>query len=133
VVSDMVKNIMVVDDDPDQIITVKQILEGLDGGYEVIGAQDGMECLELLENKMVPDLILLDIMMPEMSGWEVFDKLKENPFWKGIPVIFITAYSDELTKKSDDFLAEDFIVKPYEIHELKDKIDKVLEETQCPC
>ena len=68
----MKKKIMVVDDDLDQIHTIKLILGDFIDMYEVIGADSGMQCLQLLKNNHIPDLILLDIMMPKMSGWEVF-------------------------------------------------------------
>jgi len=72
----MIKTVLVVDDSPDVIYAIKHVLENLDDEYKVIGADGGMQCLELLENNQIPDIILLDIMMPEMSGWELFDRLK---------------------------------------------------------
>ena len=64
---------MIVDDEPDQISIIKKLL---DGEYEFIGANNGKQCFELLESGQIPDLILLDIMMPEMSGWTVYDRMK---------------------------------------------------------
>ena len=72
------KKIMVVDDDPYQTFTIKKSLERLDNNYEVIQAHGGIECLEILNNDKIPDIILLDIMMPEMNGWVVYKKLKAN-------------------------------------------------------
>ena len=72
----MAKKIMVVDDEPDILFTVGQMLEI--SGYEVIKATDGKDCLNKL-NEVIPDLVLLDIMMPEISGWDVAAKIKENP------------------------------------------------------
>ena len=120
------KTIMVVDDEPDQIITVKYILESSDGKYEIVGANSGIQCLELLKNNQIPDLILLDIMMPKMSGWQVLDRLKENPSWKNIPVIFLTARKDEIAKRAGGFLGDDFIEKPFNREDLKKRIDYVL-------
>ena len=78
----MPKKIMVVDDEPDILFTVGQVLET--SGYEVVKAKDGKECIELLSNMdTFPDLVLLDIMMPEISGWDVAAKIKENPSWTG--------------------------------------------------
>jgi len=96
--------------------------------YEVIPASDGAECFELLKNNVKPDVILLDIMMPKMNGWEVFDKLKENPLWKDIPIVFLTARTDNIATDAGGFLAEDFINKPVEVGELKKRIDKVLKK-----
>jgi len=124
------KKIMLVDDEECQIVSVKTALEESYGDeYKVIPARNGAECFELLKNNELPDLILLDVMMPEMSGWEVFDKLRDNPSWKEIPVVFLTARTDETAENAGEFLGEDYIEKPVEIEELKNRIDKVLEKT----
>jgi len=122
----MVKTIVVVDDEPSVIYTVKHGLEGSENEYRVIGVDRGQKCLELLENKQIPDLILLDIMMPEMSGWETRDKIKENMSWRDIPIVFLTARTDHVAKNAGEFLADDYIGKPFKITELKQKIDRIL-------
>jgi len=123
------KKIMIVDDDKNNIHTLKQSLEDMDADYKVTCASDGMQCLELLQNNEIPDLILLDIMMPEMSGWETFKNLQENPLWKDIPVFFLTARTDKVAINAGDFLAAEYIQKPYDIEDLKKRIDKVLKNT----
>ncbi len=120
--------VMVVDDDPDQISTIKYVLEGSDNKYEVIGAKDGLQCLQFLEDKKIPDLILLDIMMPEMNGWEVYNHLKDNYIWKNIPVIFLTARTDRVAKNAGVFLGDDYIEKPFNREDLIKRIDKVLKK-----
>ena len=120
----MVKKIMIVDDNPDIIFSIKSGLEVVEGNYEIIGAESGEKCLELLETE-TPDLILLDIMMPEMSGWETFDKLKGNESWGKIPVVFLTARTDRIAKNAGGFLGDDYIEKPFEITELKRRIDEI--------
>jgi DNA-binding response OmpR family regulator len=125
----MKKKIMVVDDEPDQIYSIKLFLEHSDE-YEVIGAKSGIECLELLKNKKIPDLILLDIMMPKMSGWDVFEHLKEKTEWKEIPIIFLTALTDEYSKILGQMTADDYIEKPYDSEHLKNRIEKVLKKTK---
>jgi CheY-like chemotaxis protein len=122
----MVKKIMVVDDDHDIAVSVKQTLENTGDGYKVIPAGNGRECFEFLHHNDLPDLILLDIMMPEMSGWEVFDKLKQNPVWKDIPVVFLTVRKDKTAERAGSFLGDDYIEKPFDIDELKKRIDKIL-------
>ena len=124
------KKIMIVDDDQDLIYSVKTGFE-LDcpNKYEIIIAENGKKCFELLEKNMKPDLILLDIMMPDMDGWEVFDKLKANPKYKNIPVIFLTARSDELAADAGAMIADDYIEKPVDISELRDRIEKVLKQS----
>ena len=83
------KKIMIVDDEPDITLTVKQYLEKSENPYRVICAESGRQCFELLAQGEIPDLIILDIMMPEINGWDVFDTLKEEPSWSHIPVIFL--------------------------------------------
>ena len=123
------KKIMVVDDESDQTQTVKQVLECSYNIYEVICVDSGMQCLQLLKNNQIPDLILLDVMMPGMNGWEVFAKLKENPSWRDIPVIFFTARSDKFAENAGSYLAVDYIKKPYEVEDLKKRIDKILKKS----
>lgn len=126
----MKKKIMVVDDEPDQVYTIQQFFE-FSGKYEVIGANSGMECVEVLKNeKKLPDLILLDIMMPERSGWDVFAQLKEKTEWREIPIIFLTALTDEYSKGFGSISADDYIEKPYDLDELKKRIEKVLNKTK---
>jgi CheY-like chemotaxis protein len=122
----MVKKILIVDDDPGVTHTVKYGLEGLDEDYEVIAVDSGEKCLQMLKNNEIPDLILLDIMMPEMSGWQTQEKIKENISWKNIPIVFLTARTDHAAKKAGSFFADDYVEKPCKITDLKQKIDKIL-------
>ena len=122
------KKIMVVDDDPDQISTLKYVLESLNNKYEVIGVNDGTQCLKLLNDSNIPDLILLDIMMPEMNGWEVYNQLKENSDWKNIPVIFLTARTDRIAKNAGEFLGDDYIEKPFNKEDLIKRIDDIFKD-----
>lgn len=120
------KKIMIVDDNVDLTYVVKKSLEKMENGYEVTSANRGKECFELLNEGKVPDLILLDIMMPEMNGWDVFAKLKENAGWRKIPIVFLTAKTDFFSKGLGMIPAHDYIEKPFEIDELKKRIDKIL-------
>lgn len=122
----MMKKVMIVDDEPDILYSLKQELEGLNAGYDVVSASDGRECLKLLDHGLIPDIILLDIMMPEMSGWEVFDRLKKNPSWKDIPIVFLTARTDGIARDAGGFLGEDYIQKPFKIKDLKKRINIAL-------
>ena len=125
------KKIMIVDDEQDQIFSVKTGFETeYPKEYEIIGAKNGKKCFELLEKNVKPDLILLDIMMPGMDGWEVFDKLRANQKYKNIPVILLTARSDGLAVNAGSMIADDYIEKPVDISELKSRIDKVLKKAK---
>ena len=122
----MAKKIMIVDDNPDLLYMVKKGLERIDEGYEVTGANGGKECFELLKKGDMPDIILLDVMMPEINGWDVFTKLKENPSWREIPVVFLTAKTDDYSKGFGKITADEYLTKPFEIADLKITIDKIL-------
>ena len=122
----MKKKIMMVDDEPDQLITVKMILEDLSDEYEFIGADSGEKCFELLKNNQIPDLIFLDIMMPGMNGWDVASEIKKNPKWNKIPIVFLTAKADPFSKTFGGIVSQDYITKPFERKELKESIDKIL-------
>ncbi|MBJ6802338.1 response regulator [Geomonas propionica] len=103
------KTILVVDDTIDNLIILYKMLRG---EYEVIGANSGQEALRLLQSA-APDLILLDIMMPEMDGYEVCRLLKQDPRLRGIPVIFISALNEEVDEtRGFEMGAVDFITKP---------------------
>ncbi len=124
----MPKKIMVVDDEPDILFTVGQVLET--SGYEVIKVKNGKECIDKLnELQDVPDLVLLDIMMPEISGWDVAAKIKENPAWKEIPIVFLTAKGDIMSIGMGNLTAEDYIVKPFDIKDLKERVNKILNKS----
>jgi len=123
----MKKRIMVVDDEPDVAYTVKSNLKNFDENYEIICVDGGEKCLKLLKNNQIPDIILLDIIMPGMNGWEVFDKIKANPSWKNIHIIFVTG-TDKVAENAKNFLGDDFIEKPYKPKELKEKIDRILKK-----
>ena len=121
----MSKKIMVVDDEPDILTTVGQMLEM--SGYEVIRAIDGKECLQKLDELSInPDLILLDIMMPDVSGWDVAAKIKENPKWNNIPIVFLTAKGDTMSIGLGGMASEDYIVKPFDVKDLISRIQRIL-------
>jgi two-component system alkaline phosphatase synthesis response regulator PhoP len=124
----MGKKIMVVDDEPDILSSVGQMLEL--NGYEVIKASDGKDCLDKLYSLSInPDLIILDIMMPDVSGWDVVAKLKENSKWKSIPVVFLTAKGDAMSVGMGGLTAMDYIVKPFDVKNLILRIKKILKDT----
>ena len=105
------KTILIVDDKPENISVLAAILKET---YRIKIAANGKRALELAASDSKPDLILLDIVMPEMDGYEVCKHLKENPDAANIPVIFTTAlegHKDE--EKGLQLGAEDFINKPY--------------------
>lgn len=117
------KKILIVDDEPHFITTVKDRLVMM--GYEVATASNGKEAIEKVQGS--PDLILLDIHMPEMDGIEVASKLKNSDKTRSIPIIMVTAKSQmEDVTKATDAGAVDYIVKPFSPQVLLEKIRKVL-------
>lgn len=108
-------NILVVDDQPINIKLLQRKLER--EGYEVTTAYNGLECLKVVKERK-PDLILLDVMMPEMDGIEACAKLKENEETETIPIIFITAKSSKEGKLEGlEVGAVDYITKPIDLEE----------------
>lgn len=105
-----------------------RLLSGLfDKEYQVTTCNDGLEAIRLCQSDARPDLVLLDIMMPRTSGYEVAQKMREHPNSKAIPVIFITALrGDEVEIKALNLGAVDFIVKPINTTILKARVRNIL-------
>lgn len=118
---------MVIDDNPMIIFSVKEGLEGKFDSYDVEGAEGGQQCFQLLKEGNLPDLILLDIMMPDMNGWDVYARLQEDEQWKQIPIIFLTAKTDDYSKGFGKLVCECYIEKPFELDDLAKRIEEVLE------
>jgi DNA-binding response OmpR family regulator len=120
----MNKDILVVDDEPAIARMVKMSLSV--EGYQVRTASSGFDALEQVEDRR-PDLIVLDIMMPGMNGYEVCMELKNHPQNKGIKVIFLTALGNPGDAQRG-FAAggDDYIIKPFDPDELLDKVKEIL-------
>ncbi len=120
------KLILVADDEPDIVTIVEMILKSQ--GYDVLKAANGLEALELAEMHN-PDLILLDIMMPDMDGWEVLRLLHVDPSTAEIPVAMISAKTGSRAKiASMQEGAVDYITKPFDSLELLTKVKEILKD-----
>ena len=120
--------ILVVDDE----INITQILEFSIGaeGYEVISAQNGEEAIDKARREQ-PDLIILDIMMPIIDGYEACRILKANPLTKNIPVVLLTAKGRDIDKRLGyEVGATDYIIKPFSPNKLVDRIHELLSCTK---
>jgi two-component system OmpR family response regulator len=117
--------ILVVDDSPFIVDVFVTMLER--GGYRTVAAYGGEECLEILKT-VTPDLILLDIMMPGMNGWEVQRRLKENVIWRQIPVVILTAVGDPTSRFIGSITSKDCIEKPFKLTDLKQRIEKIIKK-----
>ena len=116
--------ILVVDDDPYILLSLEFLMKK--AGYDVLIARNGNETLEILK-KNVPDIVLLDIMMPDIDGYEICKIIKSNPILKKAKIIFLSAK----TKQSDiqkgyDLGADLFITKPFSTRILKQEVEKLL-------
>lgn len=121
----MRKKILIIDDEKDFSYFVKENLE-LVTNYEIITANRGKKGIRAAL-KEEPDLILLDVMMPGIDGFEVLKRLKENEETYHIPVIMLTAKNEDESKaKASGLYADDYIVKPVETRILMSKIHRIL-------
>jgi two-component system OmpR family response regulator len=118
--------ILIVDDEPAIVDVFSQLLSRK--GYVPMTAQSGEECISVLKNqKKLPNLILLDIMMYPMDGWQTLEKIKENSLWKDIPVLMVTGKQPTPAEaKKYGLCIEDYILKPIKAHELYGAIEYVL-------
>ena len=123
--------VLAVDDEP----VALDMLEGflLPDGYELMFASNGPEALTQIE-KSPPDIVLLDVMMPEMNGFEVCQRLKGDKRWHHIPIILVTALSstEDLVQGLDSG-ADDFLNKPVDSVELRARVRSLLRIKQQPC
>lgn len=117
--------IVCIEDDVEMIDLFKLVLGRQ--GYIVLGADGGREGLEMIQREQ-PNLVLLDLMMPEMDGWEVFQKLKAKDETKNIPVIIVTAKAQNIDRVLGLHIArvDDYITKPFSPNDLVERIDNVL-------
>jgi DNA-binding response OmpR family regulator len=119
------KRVVCIEDEPEMIDLVRLILGRK--GYEVIGANGGIEGLDAVRRER-PDIILLDLMMPDMDGWEVYQQIKADPALKQIPVVVVTAKAQSIDKVLGLHIAkvDDYITKPFGPQELLESIEKIL-------
>jgi two-component system sensor histidine kinase/response regulator len=115
--------ILVVDDAPDNVLLVQTILE--EEGYEISTADNGFSALRQID-KSVPDLVLLDVMMPGMDGYEVTKRMRQNTELPFIPILLITAHDNASVVQGLDMGADDFIRKPVEMDELLARVRSLL-------
>ena len=118
------KKIMIIDDDPDVLTSLEQILKKQ--GHKVISVDDGYDCFKILKRGEKPHLIILDIMMPVVSGWEVQRRLEEHPDWCNIPIVFLTGRTTDTARDMCKKYGIDYIEKPFDVEDLKKRIDKAL-------
>ena len=119
------KRILCIEDEPEMIDLIRLILSRR--GFEVLGAAGGMAGIKAVREQL-PDLVLLDLMMPDMDGWEVYQQMKANESTRNIPVIVVTAKAQSIDKVLGLHIAkvDDYISKPFSPQELMDSVEKVI-------
>ncbi len=121
------KRVVCIEDEPEMIDLVRLILGRK--GFNVIGANGGIEGLETVR-KELPDLVLLDLMMPDMDGWEVYQQMKADEVLRDIPVVVVTAKAQSIDKVLGLHIAkvDDYITKPFGPQELLESVEKIIGE-----
>ena len=120
----MSKTVLIADDEPNIVISLEFLLE--QAGYRVLVAHDGQEALEAIR-RQPPDLVLLDVMLPRLSGFDVCQKIRENPDWQHMRIVMLTAKGREVEiSKGLALGANAYITKPFSTQELLVQIDAQL-------
>ena len=117
--------IVYIEDDQDMIDLVDVILSR--DNFEIVGVREGHTALETIR-QVQPALVLLDLMLPDIGGWEVYQAMKQEPDMRDIPVIVVTARGAPIDKVLGEHVAkvQVYIVKPFSTHELRDSVKRVL-------
>jgi len=123
----MPREILIVDDEPSIVVPIQFLME--QQGYSVLVAENGEDALDVIY-KYKPDLILLDIMLPRIDGYEVCEIVRLNPEYRGIKIIFLTAKGREVEiAKGLSLGADAYITKPFSNTELVAKVQELLDNT----
>ncbi|HEX6703398.1 MAG TPA: response regulator [Albitalea sp.] len=120
----MTKTILIADDEPNIVISLEYLLKR--DGYHVLIARDGQEALDTMQ-LIPPDLVLLDVMMPRMSGFHVCQKIRENPAWANVRIVMLTAKGrDSEVSKGLALGADAYVTKPFSTQELLVQLRRLL-------
>ena len=122
----MSKSILIADDEPNIVLSLEFLLQ--EAGYQVRVARDGQEALDALAAQL-PDLILLDVMMPRVSGFDVCQRIRENPDWRAVRVVMLSAKGREAEVHKGLALGADaYVTKPFAIKDLMAEVARQLGE-----
>lgn len=123
------RRILCIEDEPEMIDLIRLILERK--GFEVLGAVGGQEGLDAVRREK-PDLVLLDLMMPDMDGWEVYRQMKADKELQAIPVVVVTAKAQSIDKVLGLHIAkvDDYVTKPFGPGDLVESVDRVLKKQE---
>ena len=121
--------ILVVDDDPDILEGILTILESRD--YRLATARDGKKCMEMIEQE-VPDLLILDLLMPRMDGWGVIREMRSEPRFSGVPIMVLTTVIEDASRRRYELETgmamdvQDYVQKPTRPDDLLRRVEKLL-------
>ena len=121
----MAKRVLVVDDEPNIVLSLEFLMRR--AGFEVAVARNGREALEALEGSP-PDLLLLDVMMPEFDGYEVCERIRARPEWSGTKIVMLTARGREVERERGLSLGADaYVTKPFSTRDLVEQVKRMLD------
>ena len=123
------QSILIADDDQTVVMSLQYLLE--QAGFQVVVAHDGQEALDAMR-RHVPDLLLLDVMMPRLSGYDVCERIRESPTWRHVRILMLTAMGGEIEARKGLALgADDYMTKPFATQELLSRIKRLLSKQTC--
>ncbi|RTZ98750.1 MAG: response regulator [Deltaproteobacteria bacterium] len=123
----MPKTVLIVDDEPNIVVPIEFLME--QNGYSVLVAGSGEEALEVI-SKHNPDLVLLDIMLPGIDGYEVCEIIRLDPKWKNIKIIFLTAKGRDVdVAKVMVLCADAYVIKPFSNADIIENVKKLLDDS----
>jgi DNA-binding response OmpR family regulator len=121
----MAKRVLVVDDEPNIVMSLEFLMRR--AGFEVAVARNGREALDALEGSP-PDLLLLDVMMPEFDGYEVCERIRARPEWCGTKIVMLTARGREVERERGLSLGADaYVTKPFSTRDLVEQVKRMLD------
>ena len=121
----MSKRVLVVDDEPNIVMSLEFLMRR--AGFEVAVARNGREALEALDGTP-PDLLLLDVMMPEFDGYEVCEKIRARPEWNATKIVMLTARGREVERERGLSLGADaYVTKPFSTRDLVEQVKRMLD------
>jgi len=124
----MSKTILIVDDEAYIVTSLEYVMQS--AGFEVAVAYDGEEALQKVA-ETVPALVILDLMMPKLDGFEVCEKIRENPLWKDVRIIILTAKGRDIERKKGMSLgADDYMTKPFSTRDILNRVKELLAESE---
>lgn len=115
------RSVLVVEDDPELRTIYQEVLS--DGGFKVVAARDGLDALEILDGGAMPCVMVLDLRMPRMSGWELADRLHADGRWRHVPLIVVAAYY-RIAEEAERLGAHAWLQKPIDLSRLVGAVEE---------